>query len=128
MGFLRDDISISLVYAAADVFVAPSRQDNLPNTVMEALACGTPCVAFDIGGMPDMIDHHQNGCLAQPFDTEDLMHGIQWVLESDNRRQQLSQKARQKAVREFDQDLQARRYLDLYEDILDRGEQCAVQR
>lgn len=120
LGLLKDNISLNLVYAAADVFVAPSRQDNLPNTVMEALSCGTPCVAFDIGGIPDMIDHHQNGYLAQPFDTEDLAHGIQWVLENENRRQKLSQNARQKAVQEFDQELQARRYLELYADILDR--------
>ena len=57
LGRLNDDISLALVYSAADVFVAPSIQDNLPNTVMEALACGTPCVAFKIGGMPDMIEH-----------------------------------------------------------------------
>ncbi|WP_287293429.1 glycosyltransferase family 4 protein [Moorena sp. SIO2C4] len=56
LGTLSDDLSLALVYAAADVFVAPSLQDNLPNTVMEAIACGTPCVAFNIGGMPDLID------------------------------------------------------------------------
>jgi glycosyltransferase involved in cell wall biosynthesis len=61
LGRLSDDISLSLIYSSADVFVAPSIQDNLPNTVMESLACGTPCVAFNIGGMPEMIEHQKNG-------------------------------------------------------------------
>lgn len=120
LGFLTDDISLNLVYAAADVFVAPSRQDNLPNTVMEALACGVPCVAFDIGGMPDLIDHLGDGYLAQQFDIMDLAYGIQWVLEDEERHQRLSDCARRKAVQKFDRKLQARRYLDLYEDILAR--------
>jgi len=120
LGVLRDEISVSLAYAAADAFVAPSRQDNLPNTVVESLACGTPCVAFDIGGMLDMIDHKRNGYLAEPFDVEDFARGIAWILEDEERRQRLSQNARQKAVREFDQELQARRYLSLFEDILAR--------
>jgi glycosyltransferase involved in cell wall biosynthesis len=118
LGSLRDDISIRMVYAAADVFVTPSRQDNLSNMVMESLACGTPCVAFGIGGMPDMIDHQYNGYLAQPFETEEMAYGIQWLLENEERHQKLSQNARQTAVRKFDQELQARRYLKLYEEIL----------
>ena len=76
LGTLSDDISLALIYAAADVFVAPSVQDNLPNTVMKALAFGTPCVAFQIGGMPDLIEHKQNRYLAHPFATEDLAQEI----------------------------------------------------
>ncbi|WP_445153242.1 glycosyltransferase [Aeromonas hydrophila] len=55
MGRLHDDISLCLLYNAADLFVAPSLQDNLPNTLVESLSCGTPCVAFKIGGMIDLI-------------------------------------------------------------------------
>jgi glycosyltransferase involved in cell wall biosynthesis len=72
---------LTSVYSAADMFVAPSLQDNLPNTVMEALACGTPSVAFDIGGMSDMIVHKQNSYLAKPFDVHDLVRGLEWVVE-----------------------------------------------
>ena len=61
LGNLHDDISLALAYAAADVFVAPSIQDNFSNTVLESIACGTPCVAFRAGGMPDMIEHRRNG-------------------------------------------------------------------
>ena len=118
IGKLSDDISLSLLYAAADVFVAPSLQDNLPNTVMEALACGTPCVAFKIGGMPDMIEHEQNGCLAQPYEVKDLERGIKWVLEDKERWRKLCDRAREKVEQEFTVDLQAHRYLSLFEEIV----------
>jgi glycosyltransferase involved in cell wall biosynthesis len=114
LGRLNDEISLSVVYAAADVFVAPSTQDNLPNTVIESLACGTPCVAFHIGGMPDMIEHQLNGYLAQPFDSEDLARGIVWVLENKERYQKLCDRSRQKAEQEFTLEIQARRYKSLY--------------
>ncbi|MBD2037927.1 glycosyltransferase family 4 protein [Leptolyngbya sp. FACHB-321] len=124
LGTLSDDISLSLAYAAADIFVAPSTQDNLPNTVIEALACGTPCVAFNIGGMPDLIDHQQNGYLAQPFQTEDLAHGITWVLSNEKRHQCLADAARQKAEREFALEKQATRYVDLFKQILNSSFQA----
>jgi glycosyltransferase involved in cell wall biosynthesis len=121
LGRLNDDISLALVYAAADIFVAPSTEDNLPNTVMEALACGIPCVAFKIGGMPDMIEHQQNGYLAHPYDIEDLAQGINWVLENTERYNQLCIQARQKVEQEFTLELQAEKYLELYSDILSKS-------
>ena len=118
LGIMRDALTLALAYSAADVFVAPSIQDNLPNTVLEAIACGTPCVAFKIGGMPDMIEHQANGYLASPFETEDLARGIGWVLEDGDRLQNLSTFARSKAEREFALEIQARRYQTLYREIL----------
>jgi len=120
LGKLSDDLSLAIAYSAADVFVAPSTQDNLPNTVMEALACGVPSVAFKIGGMPDMIDHCQNGYLAQPFEIEDLAQGIAWVIEEPERHQKLSYNARQKVEQEFTLQQEGSRYLKLYEEILSR--------
>ena len=117
LGTLSDDLSLALLYSAADVFVSPSVQDNLPNTVMEAIACGTPCVAFKIGGMPDMIEHQKNGYLAQPYQIEDLAQGIAWVLEDKDRHQKLAYCAREKAEKEFSLEVQSRRYLSLYKDI-----------
>lgn len=114
LGKLYDDISLSLIYAAADVFVAPSIQDNLPNTVMEALACSTPCVAFNIGGMPDLVDHRQCGYLAQPFIVNDLAHGIYWVLENPERHWQLAKNARKKVENSFTFRIQSNRYLEIY--------------
>jgi glycosyltransferase involved in cell wall biosynthesis len=118
LGILEDDLTLAIAYSAADVFVAPSLQDNLPNTVLEAIACGTPCVAFNIGGMPDMIEHQHNGYLARPFVTEDLAQGIAWVLEDYPRLQTLAHNARQKALQEFALEIQAHRYQNLYQEIL----------
>jgi glycosyltransferase involved in cell wall biosynthesis len=121
MGRLHDDISLRIVYSVADVMVVPSRQENLSNVIMESLACGTPVVAFNIGGNPDMIEHQQNGYLAEPFDPADLGRGIDWVLNHPNP-EVLSQNAREKVVREFDSKVIAKRYVDLYEEILERND------
>lgn len=118
MGSLHDEISQVLLYSAADVVVAPSMQENLSNTVMESLACGTPVVAFDIGGMPDMIEHQINGYLATPFEPNDLAGGMMWVLENENRRDMLSARARQTVVERFALKTVANRYLALYQNIL----------
>jgi glycosyltransferase involved in cell wall biosynthesis len=118
LGTLSDDISLALVYAAADVFVAPSLQDNLPNTVMEAIACGIPCVAFNVGGMPDLIEHQRNGYLAQPYETGDLADGITWVLSDNERYQKLANAARQKAEQDFTLEKQANSYVNLFQQRL----------
>jgi len=117
LGRLADDISLATVYAAADIFVAPSVIDNLPNTVMEALACGIPCAAFNIGGMPDLIEHCSNGYLAKPYETEDLARGIAWVLEDAERHQKLCRSARLKVEEKFTLEVQAREYKNLYEEV-----------
>jgi len=119
LGQLNDEISLVLLYSAADVMIVPSMQDNLPNTVVESLACGTPVIAFEIGGLPDMVSHKENGYLAKSFDTADLANGIEWVLEDRERWEKLSKNAREKAVKEFDIAKVAERYSDLYKDVLE---------
>lgn len=108
-GRLSDIEKISRAYSAADVFVAPSVQDNLPNTVIESLACGTPTVAFNIGGMPDMINHLENGYLAQTKNTSDLGKGILFCLSNN-----LSDAARNSAMEKFDSVKVSKYYLDIY--------------
>ena len=81
VGFLNNDYAISLMYNAADVFVAPSLADNLPYTILEAESCGTPTVAFNIGGIPELIDHRKNGYLAIYKDSHDLAEGIKYCIE-----------------------------------------------
>ncbi|MEG3066598.1 glycosyltransferase [Acetomicrobium sp.] len=71
-GFLQDLISLRLLYSAADIFVAPSLMEAFGKTIAEAMACGTPVVAFDANGPKDIIDHEINGYLAKPFEPEDL--------------------------------------------------------
>ena len=80
LGKIDNESGLVHCYNSADVFVAPSLQDNLPNTVIESLSCGTPVVAFDIGGMPDMIEHLKNGCRAELKSSEDLATGIVTLL------------------------------------------------
>ena len=118
MGHMRDEISQVLLYSAVDVLVAPSMQENLSNAVMESLSCGTPVVAFDIGGMPDMIDHQMNGYLAKPFDPDDLAAGIVWAIEDKGRRDSLSLQARQSVVRKFAMETVSEQYLKLYQSLL----------
>jgi glycosyltransferase involved in cell wall biosynthesis len=120
VGNVADEAALAALYAAADVFVAPSIQENLPNTVMEALACGTPCVAFDAGGLPDLIEHRRNGWLARAHQAEDLARGMAWVLEDETRRRALAARGRRKAEEEFELSRVARRYADLYRDLMDR--------
>lgn len=116
LGNLSDDLSLSLAYSAADVFVLPSLQDNMPNTILEALACGTPCVAFRTGGLPDLIDHEKDGYLAETRNTRQLADGIRWVLEDKRRHTGLRENARQKAMTHFDSKTQAKRYATLYQE------------
>jgi glycosyltransferase involved in cell wall biosynthesis len=118
LGSFYDDLSIAIAYAAADVFVAPSLQENLPNTIMEALACATPCVAFDVGGIPDLIEHQRNGYLAKPYEIDDLAKGIAWVLEDEQRHSHLSARARKKVEDEFELNKIALWYRSLYEKTL----------
>jgi glycosyltransferase involved in cell wall biosynthesis len=117
LGYLNDNISLRLLYSAANVMVVPSLQENLSNAIMESLACTTPVVGFDIGGNSDMIEHKKNGYLAKPFDTTDLAHGIEWVLNSPNYHL-LCHNAREKVVNEFDSKIVALKYIQLYESIL----------
>lgn len=121
MGQLHDEVSQVLLYSAADVLVAPSMQENLSNTVMESLACGTPVVAFEIGGMPDMIDHRRSGYLAVPFDAVDLAEGIMWVIENEERRIILGKNARQTVLERFTLPAVASRYLSLYRSLFNES-------
>ena len=79
-GYLHDEYSTMLLYNAADIFVMPSLAENFPNTILESLACGTPVVGFNVGGIPDLIKHQQTGYLVQYKDSNDLTTGINWIL------------------------------------------------
>lgn len=119
LGRFHDDLSLALVYSAADVMVVPSLVESFGLTACESLACGTPVVAFNSSGLKDIIDHQRNGYLARPFDAKDLAEGIVWVLDDNERHQRLSQCAREKAEREFSLELQAQRYLALFNEVVE---------
>lgn len=113
-GHLQDDISLKVLYSAADAMVIPSRQDNLPNTGLEALACGIPIVAFNTGGLPDIIDHKETGWLAKPFDVKDFASGLEWILADEMRNRALGERARVVAVDRFAPAKVAAKYRDVY--------------
>ena len=101
------------LYNSVDAFVLPSLSENLPNTIMEAMACGVPCVVFDVGGIPEMIDHKENGYVAQYKDATDLASGIRYVLSSDNH-ERLSKAAREKVLRCYSEESVAKLYINVY--------------
>jgi glycosyltransferase involved in cell wall biosynthesis len=117
-GPLYDDLSLQVLYSAADLLVIPSRQDNLPNTGVESLACGTPIVAFDTCGLPDIVRHQFTGYLAKAFDTEDLAQGIKWVIGDSERHLVLSKNSRNDAVSRFSYSIVAQRYIQLYKEVM----------
>lgn len=114
LGYLSDPEAMVAAYAGADLFVIPSLEDNLPNTIMEAMACGTPCVGFATGGIPEMIDHRVNGYVARCRDAVDLAEGIGWVVAHPH-----PEALREACVRKvsdcYAEAVVARRYLDLYQ-------------
>jgi Glycosyltransferase len=115
LGHLHDDVALALAYSAADVFICPSREENLPNTIMEALSCGTPVAAFRTGGIPDMVGHGDNGVLAPCYDVKALAEGIAWLVQCPpDKRYELRTAARQKALDEYSLPDVARQYHDIY--------------
>jgi len=114
---LYDELSQVLLYSAADITILPSIQENLSNTVIESMACGTPVIAFDIGGMPDMIKHEFNGYLAKPFDVDSLSNGITWIL-NNLESKKISDNAREYAVTNYKIETVSGKYFKLYQDIL----------
>ena len=119
LGTISDDEKLALCYSAADVFVTPSLEDNLPNTVMESLACGTPVVAFTTGGIPDMVKHEENGYLAAYRSSEDLATGIKWVFDHGDK-QRLNTAARQSVMENFSEDIIARKHIAVYQELLSK--------
>lgn len=118
LGKLNDEYSLALYYSAANVFIAPSLEDNLPNTIMESLSCGTPVIAFKTGGIPDMVEHKQNGYLAEYKSVDDLAQGIWWMLKDKKRLIDLGKEARQKVLNNYTYNIVGNKYLKLYEELL----------
>ena len=117
MGYLSDESKIVALYNAVDMFITSSLEENLPNTIMEPMACGTACVGFATGGIPEMIDHRVNGYVANYKDADDLASGIRWVLEHEDR-QALSDACVKKVRDNYTEEVVARQYIALYKKLL----------
>jgi len=117
LGTISNDEKLALCYSAADVFLAPSLEDNLPNTVMESLSCGTPLAAFTTGGIPDMVKHKYNGYLAEYRSSADLAAGIAWIYNYPDKAE-LNFNARQTVVEYFSESTVAAQHIELYKSLL----------
>lgn len=117
LGVLSDIEKIARTYNAADLFVLPSLEDNLPNTIMESLACGTPVLAFKTGGIPEMIEHKKNGYLADYKSAEDLKNGLDFIL-NHLQPNSLSKNAIEKVQQSYSEDMVAQKYMEVYNSII----------
>jgi glycosyltransferase involved in cell wall biosynthesis len=115
---LVDEEEIALSYAAADLFVLPTLAENLPNAALESVASGTPCVSFDVGGVPDVVRHLETGYLAPLGDAKGLADGVRTLLNDDELRRRLSRRCRELAEQEFGSELEASRFAELYEELV----------
>jgi glycosyltransferase involved in cell wall biosynthesis len=117
LGTINKDEHLAKCYAAADAFITPSLEDNLPNTVMESLACATPVIAFKTGGIPDMVKHLQNGYLANYQSATDLADGIEWLFLHANQ-QEIQKNARKTILNYFAPQVIAAQHYQLYETLI----------
>jgi len=118
LGSVATDADLARIYPAADVLVAPSIEENLPNVVMEALACGVPCAAFAVGGMIDLVLDGQTGALARTPNAPALANAISWLLETAS--PSLAESTRQHIVKHYDLRRQATVYQTVLEDLARR--------
>jgi len=116
LNYISSEKELVNVYNSVDLFVTPSLEENLPNTIMEAMACGVPCIGFNVGGIPEMIDHLHNGYVADYQSAEDFANGIHWAL-SKGEYQSLSEEACRKVSTSYSESAIARRYINVYNKI-----------
>ena len=118
LGYINNDRKLRLTYSAANTYVLPTLEDNLPNTMLESMACGTPVVAFDTGGVPDVIEHQVNGLLVKHGNVNDLALNLNQIIFDKKLRTLMEKEASQVMKRNFSLTVQAKRYLELYHEIL----------
>jgi glycosyltransferase involved in cell wall biosynthesis len=118
LGHIENDRLLSLAFSAADVFVIPSTQEAFGQTAMESMACGTPVVGFEVGGIPDFIQAGVCGLLVPPGNVDALAGAISHLLENEVVRAEMSANSRRIAMEDYALEVQARRYVELYERLV----------
>lgn len=116
LDFVSNEHDVVDIYNAVNVYATPSLEENLPNTIMEAMACGVPCVGFNVGGIPEMIDHLHNGYVAQYKSIPDFANGIHWTL-NESEYAMLSEQAVRKVVSCYSERAIAKKYTDVYNKV-----------
>lgn len=118
LGNIASDKQMRDLYSASDLVVLPSRVENFPNSALEAHCCGVPVIAFDVGGVSDIVQHKETGWLAPPFDVDDFANGIYWVFSDLDRLRSLGDRARYYAKSNFDNEIIAKKHIELYQEVL----------
>ena len=118
LGHINSDEELCYVYSSATVLLLPSLEDNLPNLMLEAMSCGTPLIAFAVGGMMDLIEDGKTGRLVPPFDIHTFSDMIIDGLTNPDLYGQMGLAARDKILKEYSLEHQANQYLHLYQDLL----------
>jgi glycosyltransferase involved in cell wall biosynthesis len=121
-GFVKSDAELVRYYAAANVYAMPTLADNMPNSVLESMACGRPVVAFNTGGIPDMVENGVSGLVVPKGDTDALRDALRLILTDADLADKMGERAREAAVSNFDSAIQARRYSVLYERVIRQRE------
>lgn len=117
-GYVGDERMSAILYSAADLFVSPSRGEAFGLVALESIACGTPVVAFGVGGLLDLVRPGTTGALAQPESARDLARKLAEMLEQPERLREMRVRCRAVACREYDLDLQTSRYARLYNELI----------
>lgn len=122
IGAARDNVSLAILYATADLFVTPSMQDNLPNTLVEAMACGLPCVGFSVGGIPEIINHGVNGFLVEPFSISELANSMAFLLKKlgGSEGDAMRNSARALAVAQYEEGVFAQRMMAVFNNLFEK--------
>ncbi|MDM8553373.1 glycosyltransferase [Desulfococcaceae bacterium HSG7] len=115
---VKDNAGLARCYSAADVYVITSLQDNLPNTVLESMACGTPVVGFEVGGVPDMVINGETGFLVPLKDTVALAQNILNIIQDNDLKTRFARKCRERIMKKFSLETQTQSYINLYERLL----------
>ncbi len=120
ISFLDDEKAIAMLYQLSDVYILPSLEDNLPGTVMESLSCGTPVVAFNTGGIPEMIDHEINGYLSDKEDMNSLCDGLKWIFHHKDT-ERIRNNCRRKVMENYSFEIISGKYYSLYESLINKS-------
>lgn len=122
LGYISDEQRLAHCYAAADLFLFPTRNELLGNVALESLACGTPVVAFKVGGVPDVVQHGLTGYLAEPENASDLCRGIQQLLTQPQLHQNMSRNGPERVKQDFSLEVAVQKYTNLYHSLLAQAE------
>jgi glycosyltransferase involved in cell wall biosynthesis len=117
LGYIKDELVLSCCYSAGDILVIPSVAENYPNSILESIACGTPVVSFNVGGISEIIRPHETGLLAGIKNAQDLASKIEWMVIHDKERQDMQKLSRETIEQSHTLETQANRYLELYESV-----------